>query len=62
MEANSVIFGIPIVIFLYLGMRVEEQSNIKRFGDDYIRYIQGVPRINFVAGTIRLLVRRRNRA
>jgi protein-S-isoprenylcysteine O-methyltransferase Ste14 len=58
----SVIFGLPIVVFLYLGMRVEEQSNIKRFGDDYIRYIQGVPRINFVAGIIRLLVRRRNRA
>jgi protein-S-isoprenylcysteine O-methyltransferase Ste14 len=55
----SVIFGIPIVIFLYLAMRVEEQSNIKKFGDDYIRYMDRVPRMNFLVGGIRLLQRRR---
>jgi len=55
----SVIFGIPIVVFLYLGMRGEEQSNIKKFGDDYIRYMDRVPRMNFLLGLIRLLRRKR---
>jgi len=53
----SVIFGLPIVVFLYLAMRVEEQSNIERFGDDYIRYMDKVPRINFLVGIIRLVRR-----
>jgi protein-S-isoprenylcysteine O-methyltransferase Ste14 len=51
----SVIFGLPIMVFLYLGMRVEEQSSINKFGDDYIRYMQKVPRVNFLLGLIRLL-------
>jgi len=55
----SVIFGLPIVVFLYLGMRVEEQSNIKKLGDDYIRYVDKVPRVNFLVGVIRLLRRKR---
>ena len=55
----SVIFGLPIVVFLYLGMRVEEQSNIKKFGDDYMRYMNRVPRMNFLLGLMRLLQRRR---
>jgi protein-S-isoprenylcysteine O-methyltransferase Ste14 len=46
------------VIFLYLAMRVEEQSNIKRFGDDYMRYMNRVPRMNFLVGGIRLLRRK----
>jgi protein-S-isoprenylcysteine O-methyltransferase Ste14 len=54
----SVIFGIPIVVFLYMGMGVEEQSNIKKFGDDYRHYMDKVPRMNFLAGVIRLLQRR----
>jgi protein-S-isoprenylcysteine O-methyltransferase Ste14 len=55
----SVIFGLPIMVFLYLGMRVEEQSNIKKFGDDYIRYMDRVPRMNFLVGLVRLLRRKR---
>jgi protein-S-isoprenylcysteine O-methyltransferase Ste14 len=55
----SVIFGIPVMVFLYMGMGVEEQSNIEKFGDDYIRYMDKVPRVNFLAGVIRLLRRKR---
>ena len=54
----SIILGIPVMVFLYLGMRVEEQSSIKKFGDDYISYMDRVPRMNFLAGVIRLLQRR----
>ena len=57
----SIILGIPVMVFLYLGMRVEEQSSIKKFGDDYIRYMDRVPRMNFLAGVIRLLQRREAR-
>jgi protein-S-isoprenylcysteine O-methyltransferase Ste14 len=55
----SAVFGIPIVVILYLGMRVEEQSSIKKFGDDYMPYMNRVPRMNFLLGLIRLLQRRR---
>jgi protein-S-isoprenylcysteine O-methyltransferase Ste14 len=55
----SVIFGLPIMVFLYMGMRGEERSNIEKFGDDYKRYMQRVPRMNFLAGVIRLLRRKR---
>ena len=54
----SVVFGIPIVILLYLAMGVEERSNIERFGDDYICYMDRVPRMNFLVGGIRLLSRK----
>jgi hypothetical protein len=33
----------------------EDRYCIDRFGDDYRRYMQRVPRVNFVAGVIRLL-------
>ena len=51
----SVIFGLPIMVFHYLGMQAEEQSNIEKFGDEYKQYTERVPRVNFVAGIIRLL-------
>jgi protein-S-isoprenylcysteine O-methyltransferase Ste14 len=54
----SVVFGIPIVILLYLAMGVEERSNIERFADDYKRYMQRVPRMNFMLGLVRLLSRK----
>jgi protein-S-isoprenylcysteine O-methyltransferase Ste14 len=34
-------------------MREEEQSNIEKFGDAYKRYMQVVPRANFLLGIIR---------
>ena len=37
----------------------EEQMSIAKFGDDYKRYMQKVPRMNFVVGIIRLLRRRK---
>jgi len=37
----------------------EEQMSIQKFGDDYKRYMQKVPRMNFVVGILRLLKRRK---
>jgi len=50
----SVIFGIPIMVFSYASMRSEEQYNIEKFGDDYKRYMERVPQMNFFLGIIRL--------
>jgi protein-S-isoprenylcysteine O-methyltransferase Ste14 len=45
---------------VYLISRQEDQRLIEKFGDDYKRYMQSVPRMNFLVGVIRL-VRRRKR-
>jgi len=49
------VFGIPIIIYFYQFMRIEEEANIKRFGDDYRQYMKKVPRANFLLGIIRML-------
>ena len=42
----------------YLLIQSEDQQNIEKFGDDYKRYMEKVPRINIIVGIIRLLRRR----
>jgi protein-S-isoprenylcysteine O-methyltransferase Ste14 len=42
----------------YLIILSGDQQNIEKFGDDYKRYMEKIPRMNFVAGVIRLLRRR----
>jgi len=37
----------------------EEQMSIQKFGDDYKRYMEKVPRMNFIAGVFRLAQRRK---
>jgi len=56
-----VIIGIPGIASVYLISRQEEQTNIEKFGDDYKRYMQKVPRMNFLAGVIRLIRRRKRK-
>jgi protein-S-isoprenylcysteine O-methyltransferase Ste14 len=56
----SLVLGIPIIIFFYQFIRMEEQSNIEKFGDDYKQYMQKVPRTNFLLGIFRLIQRRNN--
>jgi protein-S-isoprenylcysteine O-methyltransferase Ste14 len=54
--------GIVAMALVYIGILPDaDQDGIKRFGDDYKRYMQRVPRLNFVAGIIRL-IRRGKRA
>jgi protein-S-isoprenylcysteine O-methyltransferase Ste14 len=54
-----VAIGIPGTASVYFIARYEERSNLDKFGDDYKRYMQKVPRMNFLAGVIRLLRRKR---
>lgn len=51
----SVIFGTPLIIYLYESMRQEEKSNIRKFGSAYENYREQVPRMNVIRGIIRTL-------
>ena len=48
------VLGVAGVVVVYMGAREEDQCLIQQFGNDYIRYMQRVPRMNILAGTIRL--------
>jgi len=37
---------------------IERRADVERFGDDYKRYLERIPRMNFLIGIIRLLRRR----
>jgi protein-S-isoprenylcysteine O-methyltransferase Ste14 len=54
-----VILGIASIVLVYLDALKADQYAIEKFGDDYKRYMERVPRINFLAGIMRLLQRRR---
>ena len=45
-------------MLFYLSAKEEDKRLIKQFGDDYIAYMQKVPRMNIFLGVIRLLQRR----
>jgi len=58
----SVVLGLVSMGLVYADALKTDQSCIEKFGDDYKRYMQKVPRINFVLGVIRLLQRRKREA
>ncbi|MBL7067016.1 MAG: isoprenylcysteine carboxylmethyltransferase family protein [Candidatus Marinimicrobia bacterium] len=55
----TAIIGIPGMVCVYLISRQEDQRLIEKFGDDYKRYMQKVPRMNLLAGVVRLIRRRK---
>ena len=55
----NVVLGAIVMGLLYNDMRREEKNNLERFGDDYQRYMDRVPRMNLVAGIIRLIQSRK---
>ena len=52
---------IVAIVCCYLIILSGDQRNIEKFGDDYKRYMQKVPRMNLALGVIRLLRRRNKR-
>ena len=44
------------MILIYVDTFRADQACIAKFGQEYVRYMQRVPRVNFVAGLLRLLV------
>lgn len=47
--------GIPVISLTYIDLINADRDAIKKFGDDYKRYMHKVPRLNFLIGLIRLL-------
>jgi len=45
------------IVCCYMIILSGDQRNVEKFGDDYKWYMQEVPRMNFLLGTIRLLRR-----
>ena len=51
----SVLSGVVGSALFYRDVLREEQMSIRKFGDDYKRYMEKVPRMNIIVGIIRLL-------
>jgi protein-S-isoprenylcysteine O-methyltransferase Ste14 len=53
--------GIPVIPLMYLDLIKADREGIKKFGDEYIRYMKKVPRANFLAGVFRVLSNKRKK-
>lgn len=49
----SAAFGVPRIVYIYFWMLEEEQEMMEERGEDYIGYMQEVPRMNILLGYIR---------
>lgn len=54
----SVALGVPAMLLVYLDLIKADQRLVDKFGDAYQRYMERVPRVNFVTGIVRLIARR----
>jgi protein-S-isoprenylcysteine O-methyltransferase Ste14 len=54
----NAVLGMIVIGILYIDMYREEKNTLKKFGDEYQQYMQKVPRVNFVIGFKRFLLRR----
>ena len=52
---SSIALGVPAMVLVYLDLLKADQSCTEKFGDAYRRYMERVPRVNLVAGIVRLL-------
>jgi protein-S-isoprenylcysteine O-methyltransferase Ste14 len=48
------VLGVAGTVVVYLGCIEEDKLLVKKFGDDYKRYMKKVPQMNFILGIIRL--------
>lgn len=55
------VLGLVGIVVVYMSCKEEDQRLIRKFGDDYKTYIQRVPGMNFILGTIRLWRQRKQR-
>lgn len=54
------LLGVIATVLTYLSIGEEDKVLVEKFGDDYAEYKKRVPGMNFAAGIIRLLRRRRD--
>ena len=55
------ILGAIAIVIYYVDTYEEEKSATEKFGESYVKYMESVPRVNFVVGIFRLLRRRGRR-
>jgi protein-S-isoprenylcysteine O-methyltransferase Ste14 len=55
------VLGAIAIIIYFKDTFVEEKSSFEKFGEEYKRYKESVPRLNFIIGLTRLLCHRRER-
>jgi protein-S-isoprenylcysteine O-methyltransferase Ste14 len=55
------VLGVPPFVLMCLDARTADLNAIKKFGEDYQRYMERVPRLNFLVGIVRLLARGRSK-
>jgi protein-S-isoprenylcysteine O-methyltransferase Ste14 len=53
--------GVIVIVITYVNTFDEETLNIEKFGEAYRQYMQRVPRLNFLLGIVRLLLRKTDR-
>jgi len=52
------VLGLVSMPLVYLDAIKADRYAIEKFGDDYRRYMEKVPRVNFISGILRLIQRR----
>ena len=52
---SSVVLGLPVMLLVHLDLLKADRRLVEKFGDAYRRYMERVPRVNFVLGVVRLL-------
>ena len=50
-----ILLGIPIIPLIYIDLKTADEDAIKKFGDDYKKYMKKVPRSNFLIGIFRII-------
>jgi len=50
---DAIVVSAETIAFLGQVVLCEGKGNVTKFGDDYRRYMQRVPRVNFVTGLLR---------
>lgn len=54
------VLGVLGTAVIYMGCIEEDQRMVQKFGDDYLAYMERVPRMNLVVGLVRLMRRKRD--
>jgi protein-S-isoprenylcysteine O-methyltransferase Ste14 len=49
------LLGVPAMVLMYMDIQKADQSEIEKFGDIYLEYMNRVPQVNFILGIIRQL-------
>lgn len=49
--------GVPPFVLTLFDARLADRATLEKFGEDYRRYMEEVPRLNFLLGIVRWLIR-----